>query len=552
MYVAEYLFRRIREAGVTHTFGIPGDFALPLYAAQEESGLKTVVMTHEPSVGYAADVYARLKGLGVALVTYGVGALNMVNAVAMAYAEESPVLVFAGAPEVRWQEADVLFHHRVKSSETQLRVYREVTAAQASITDVDYAVEQIDEVLDTVRQLSRPGFIEIARDLVFAPVNQPVVRPRRERTPGRSEALEEAVAEIVARLNASRRPVVYAGVEIERFGLMEQLQELVEKLNLPVATSLMGKAVLPEHHPNFIGNYFGNLGPEPVRHYVEQADCILALGMLLSDMDVGLDPTQIPRRRLIQATSQGVSVSYHHYAQITLADVIEALLRSPDLCCHASAVRPPVLSPSLRSGCAWGTAALIEELNEFLTPAHLVIADTGDCLFASVELRADWFIGPGYYASMGLAVPGAIGAQLARPDLRPIVLVGDGAFKMTGVELGTASDLGLNPIVIVLGNRAFATLQVADRDRDYYRVRPWDYVGIARCLGGCGAQVRSRTEFRQALHCAQEACGFFLIDAVLPQGDASPTLRRLGQEYGGRIRTCGEACSCQHSRRTGR
>lgn len=272
----------------------------------------------------------------------------------------------------------------------------------------------------------------------------------------------------------------------------------------------------------------------------EQADCILALGMLISDMDVGFDPARISRRRLIQATSQGVSVSYHHYAAITLTDVIEALLQSPELCCHPPAVRPPVISPPLRSGSEWGTAALIEELNAFLTPAHLVIADTGDCLFATVELRADWFIGPGYYASMGLAVPGAIGAQLARPDLRPVVLVGDGAFKMTGVELGTAHDLNLNPIVIVLNNRSFATLKVADRDREYYRVTPWDYVGIARCVGGCGAQVRNRAEFRAALRRAQAARGFFLIDALLPQDDASPTLRRLGKEYGGRIRMGGE------------
>jgi indolepyruvate decarboxylase len=168
------------------------------------------------------------------------------------------------------------------------------------------------------------------------------------------------------------------------------------------------------------------------------------------------------------------------------------------------------------------------------------LADTGDCLFASVELRADRFIGPGYYASMGLAIPGAIGAQLARPDLRPVVLVGDGAFKMNGVELGTASDLGLNPIVILLNNRSFATLRTTDRDRDYYRVRPWDYVGMARCLGGDGVRVENRTEFRAALRTAESARAFFVIDAVLPEADASPTLQRLGREYGGRVPTSPE------------
>jgi indolepyruvate decarboxylase len=533
--VGEYLFHRLREAGVTHTFGIPGDFALPLYAAQSAAGMSTVVMTHEPSVGYAADVYARLKGLGVAMVTYGVGALNMVNAAAMAYAEESPVLIIAGAPDVHWQEADLLFHHRVKSHETQLRVFQEVTVAQTSITNPASAAQQIDEVLAAVRRHSRPGFLEIARDVTFAPAGVPTVRGPTP-PPASDETLAEAVAEIVARLNASQRPVVYAGVEIERFELMDELRKLVEKLNLPVATSLMGKAVLPENHPNFIGTYFGYVGPEAVRRYVEQSDCVLALGMLFSDLDVGFDYARFSRRRLIQVTAETLAVSHHYYSGLPLPEVLRALLNSPELRRHDVALPPSASRPSVTAATTdWGTAAIVQELNAALTPSHLVIADTGDCLFASVELRADRFIGPGFYASMGLAAPGAIGAQLARPDLRPIVLLGDGAFKMNGVELGTAADLGLNPIVVLLNNRSFATLREVDADREYYRVRPWDYVGIARCLGGEGVRVESRSQFRAALEAAHQAKTFFLIEAVLPESDASPTLRRLGREYGGRI-----------------
>lgn len=538
MYVAEYLFHRIKEVGVTCTFGIPGDFALPLYAAQEECELKTVVMTHEPSVGYATDVYARFKGLGVALVTYGAGALNMVNAVAMAYAEESPVLVISGAPEVRWQEADILFHHRVKSPDTQLRVYREVTAAQACITHAEYAVEQIDEVINTIRRQSRPGYIEIARDLVFAPIEEPVTATRPAQPTHSREALDEAVAEIVTRLNNSQRPVVYAGVEIERFGLMDKLRKLVEKYNLPTATSLMGKTVLPERHPNFIGNYFGNLGPENTRRYLENSDCILALGMLLSDMDMGFDLSRIQRRRLIQATASEVSVSHHRYPEINVVDLIDTLLKSRTLRRFDTPTLPHTHTPTQKRSTSreLSIVTILEELNDFLTPSHVVLSDTGDCLFASVDLRAEWFVGPGYYASMGLAVPGCIAAQLARPDLRPVVLIGDGAFKMNGVELGTAKEHGLNPIVIVINNQTFATLKAADRDREYFRVRPWDYVNLARSIGGQGEQVKTRSDFREALRRAQASTDFYLIDAVVPEDDASPTLKRLGKEYGGKIR----------------
>jgi TPP-dependent 2-oxoacid decarboxylase len=534
MNVAAYLFHCIQRAGVTHTFGIPGDYALPLYAAQSAAGLKTVVMTHEPCAGYAADVYARLKGLGVALVTFGVGALNLVNAIAMAYAEESPVLVVSGAPDVHWQETGMLFHHRVKSHETQLRVFREVTVAQASITSPEYAIEQIDEVLEAMRRSSRPGFIEIARDITFAPARQPSPRRVAPESVGQ-EMLEEALGEIIARLNASRRPIVYAGVEIERFGLMELLRELVEKANIPVATSLMGKAVLSERHPNFIGNYFGNMGQESVRQYVEDADCVLALGMLFSDVDMAFDSSRFPRGKLIQATTETLSVSHHLYQGVTLTQILKGLVHAQALERHHQPMPQQNVITPLVENLAWGTAAVVEELNAFLQPFHLVISDTGDCLFASVELRAEQFIGPGYYASMGLAIPGAVAAQLARPDLRPIVLVGDGAFKMTGLELGTARDQGLNPIVVLLNNRSLATLEAADRQRAYYQVRPWDYVALARSLGGEGVAVANRSQLRAALQQATQARRFFLIDAQLPTGDASPTLQRLGQFYGGKI-----------------
>jgi indolepyruvate decarboxylase len=253
-------------------------------------------------------------------------------------------------------------------------------------------------------------------------------------------------------------------------------------------------------------------------------------------MDVGFDSNRFSRRRLIQVTAESLNISHHHYQGIGLAEALEALLQSPALRKHEFSIPSPNTSSPQAKTASWGTAAIIEELNAFLTPSHVVIADTGDCLFASIELRADRFIGPGYYASMGLAIPGAIGAQLARPELRPIVLVGDGTFKMNGVELGTACDHGLNPIIVLLNNRSFATLKATDQDRDYYRVRPWDYVGVARCLGGQGMSVRSHAEFRAALKSAQESDKVFLIDTVLPESDASPTLQRLGQEYGGKIR----------------
>ncbi|MFQ5957216.1 MAG: alpha-keto acid decarboxylase family protein [Candidatus Brocadiales bacterium] len=535
MRIADYIFKRLKEEGVEYTFGIPGDFILPLYAAQERCGMKTVVVTHEPSAGFAADVYARIKGLGVAIATQGVGALNMVNPIALAYAEESPVVVLAGAPEIRYRNPNTLFHHRVKNYETQQRVYQEVTASQAVMNDEITATSEIDRIINTTKKLSRPGYIEIPRDMVNVDVPYSS-RASYESPDERKTVLKEALGEIVTRLNTSRRPVIYAGVEIERFGLMKALAKLVEKLNLPVATTLLGKSVIPENHPNFIGNYIGKLSPKAIRDYIERSDCILSLGSLPIDFGVaGVFTSYTPN--IIQATTEKVCVSHHCYNEINLTDVVDGLLKSKAL--KKRPFRPLKVRPTKKvsKGKELTMVSIIDELNDFLTGRHMVISDVGDCLFASVELKTDLFIAPAYYASMGFAVPGAIGAQLALPSQRPVVLVGDGCFQMTGVELATAKKMGLNPIVIVFDNSTFSTLKVMDRDRDYLRVKRWDYVSIAKALGGRGAQATTRQEFREALRDGNTSEDFYLIDAIIDENDISPTLGRLAKDVRPRIQS---------------
>ena len=175
MNLTEYLLTRLRELGVDHTFGIPGDFVLPVYAVQDAFGMPTVVCSHEPGVGFAADAYARIRGLGVALVTYGAGALNLLNPVACAYAEQSPLLIVSGGPEVAMRRPEVYLHHVVKSFESQFNIFREVTVDAAILDDVAEAPATIDRVLRNVVGLKRPGYLEIPRDRVFAE------RPRADR-----------------------------------------------------------------------------------------------------------------------------------------------------------------------------------------------------------------------------------------------------------------------------------------------------------------------------------------------------------------------------------
>jgi indolepyruvate decarboxylase len=153
-----------------------------------------------------------------------------------------------------------------------------------------------------------------------------------------------------------------------------------------------------------------------------------------------------------------------------------------------------------------------------------------------MSLKTDIFIAPGYYSSMGFGVPAGIGAQIANPKRRSIILVGDGGFQMTGMEISTAIKMGLNPIVIVFNNASYAMLRFIDQKRDYYDLQRWDYAMLAKALGGKGTSAQTPEEFKNALKEAKSSDSLFLIDARISEDDISPTLRRLTDHFGKKVK----------------
>jgi indolepyruvate decarboxylase len=236
MTLSTFLFDALWEQGVRQIFGIPGDFVLNLYEALEDDGrFRLVRLSHEPGVGFAADGAARMTGgLGVCCVTYGAGGLNMINPVACAYAEESPLVVLTGGPGRAEKAADIHVHHEVKTFESQLKVYREVTEYAAILDDPRTAASHIRNALEVATKAKRPVYLEIPRDMVHADIVVPDVVDHIA-MPVDDVAVEEAAQEILSRLEKARRAVIIAGVEVHRFRLQQQVITLAERLNVPVA-----------------------------------------------------------------------------------------------------------------------------------------------------------------------------------------------------------------------------------------------------------------------------------------------------------------------------
>ena len=449
--ISQYLFERIIDAGVDCTFGIPGDFILPLYAAQQKAALKTVVMTHEPSVGFAADAYARIKGLGVALVTYGAGGLNMINPTGLAYAEESPLLIVSGGPETTHRGKRALLHHCVKTFATQNNVYAEVTAANAIVGNNLTAKQTIDHVLDTVLTVSRPGYLELPRDMVSAEIevnNEQKNQLNGLNDPKTAEQLRQILDLLFERLSACRKPVVMAGVQLSRFGLLGPVCQIVEALNIPVVTSIAGKSSFPESHANFVGTYFGQFGDDNVKEFFEDCDCIIALGVMLTETETGGFSAKLPAEKLILINNEEINIGGDNYKTDSpilsfksfLPMLADGVVRGAKDGRLKKFVVPKLELNQAHSKTKTNlsVAHLIASINNVVDDHICIVCDVGDCLYAGLSIKTDCFIAPGYYSSMGFGVPASIGIQLANKKKRPIVLVGDGGFQMTGTELSTA------------------------------------------------------------------------------------------------------------------
>ena len=541
--IGTLLLDRLYKLGLHHIFGIPGDYVLTLFKLIEESPIRHIGTTREDCAGFAADAYARIHGIGGACVTYCVGGLNMVNAVACAYAERSPVVLISGSPGLKERVNNPFLHHMVRDFSTQRDVFEKITVASVVLDDPHTAEREIDRALKSLMQFKRPIYLEIPRDLVMTPVQVASTTPPTV-TACQSDpaALKEAVAEVRGILSGSERPVILAGAEIHRFGLQDQLTELVEHMNVPIATTLLGKSVLREDHPLNIGVYGGLVGREEILEFVENADCLLTLGTLLTDVeDVKAHATLLAAGRTVHATADSIAIKHHTYDGVRFEDFVRALAVSPLPSFPSRALPPrdsvrfdppgPETAVTLRN--------VFGYLDGLLNEKTVVIADVGESLFAAADLRvrksAD-FLSPAYYTSMGFSVPAALGAGFADPGLRPLVLVGDGAFQMTGTELSTCIRYGQAPIVVVLNNRGYGTEREI-LEGPFNDIHEWQYEKICDVLGGgVGHRVGTFGALVQALNIAVgDPKQVHVLNVLLDPRDRSTAMKRVAQRLAKRM-----------------
>lgn len=535
--VGEFLFDYLYNQGVRHAFGIPGDFALPTFRWLDKSKLDLINMTHEPSVGFAADAYARMTGgLGVACVTYCVGGLNMLNSIACAYAEKSPVVVISGGPSPNDRRNDSLIHHKVRTFDTQRRVYEEVTCANTVLLDPETAADEIIRVVNAARTQCRPVYIEMPFDVVDMPIKLPTLRnvPQLDSD---KEILQAFLSETANFINGSKKPVIIADVELHRHGLTDLAVEVAQKFNIPIASTLLSKSVISETNPLYIGTYSGTLSEPECKDYVESSDCLIMLGAFISDVLYGFTKANIQRKNTLLVTTEKASIQHHHYEGIRLKEFLEGL-KAADIEVRKDFTNPNPYIPSQpltdkERDTHIDSDSFFKIVERCMPEGATITCDTGDALLGAIGMRTtkrNNFVADAYYLSMGFGIPAAIGASVANKDSRVIAMVGDGAFQMTGMELSTACKFGLNPIICILNNDGYGT-QRGIIDGPFNNIHRWDYAKIVDVFGyGKSVVVETKGElenaFKQAVDNPKE---MYVIEVMIPKGDCSRSLKRVGE-----------------------
>ena len=539
--VAEYLLTRLKEIGVDHLFGVPGDFVLGFFNEVLKSEVKYVGTCNELNAAYAADGYARIRGIGAFASTFGVGELSAINGVAGAFAERVPVVVITGSPATINFRTRPLLHHTLGDYQIPLRMYEKVTVASTQLDSVATAPAEIDRVLSACLFHQQPVYLSLPADVVKmkCPRPGPFLFPTHARSD--PAALAEALKEALGLLNQAQKPVVIGDVELIRYKLQKEFAGFLDKTGLPYVTMMLGKTVLSEHHPQFIGLFEGERSRAYVRDRVESADCILKLGTLMTDFNTGGFTTNLDDSNTISAHIRSVKIKHHYYENVSLPDFIRGLTeklprRDPatlDIRCAAEGcVHRRTESYGPEAPRPLTIQRFFDRMSHFIADNSIVIAETGVSLFSAAEMllpEGATFIGQTFYGSIGYSVGATLGAAMAAQD-RPVVLfVGDGSFQVTCQDVSTMIRNRLKPVVFLINNDGY-TIERVITDHPYNDIQPWHYHKLVEVFGGApGLDVRTEGELEDALGKAATADDLVFIEIHTGRLDCPESLRSAGR-----------------------
>lgn len=532
----QYVLARLRQIGVTDYFAVPGDFAFPINdAICETEGLRFIGCCNELNAAYAADGYARIKGLAAINTTYGPGELSALPGIAGAYAEHVPIFHLTGQPARATQEARAVVHHTLGNGEFDL--FYDMTAPAVcarTIISPENCIAETERLIAAALYHRRPVYMAFPRDVADQPVigsPQPVREPQSD--PATLRSAVDAIADMIGRAQTA---CILPGMMIARLGLRDLATAVVDASGLPFATMTMDKTVLDESHPGYIGMYCGSWSDPSIREFVEDADCVLGIGAVASDYNTAEFTARLDRAKTINVMHHRTRVGHAWFENVEMKDVLAALAsRLPK--------RTDVHGPTVQdlgepegSGDDRITAdALYPRWARFVRPGDTVVVESGTCALGmspALMPRGAQLHNQTLWGAIGWATPAAFGAAMAAPDRRTILITGDGSHQLTAQEICQFHRQGLKPIIFVLNNSGYLIERVLCKNADSYfnEIAPWNYQQLPQALGCDGwytARATTCGELDAALTHAQSCGTGAYIEVVTDKYAAPPLAERM-------------------------
>jgi indolepyruvate decarboxylase len=534
--VIQHVLGRLKDIGVDDIFAVAGDFAFPIHdAIVADPRITYIGCCNELNAAYAADGYARVRGVGAVSTTYGVGELSAISGVGGSYAENVPVFHLTGMPTTAAQRKRELVHHTLGNGEFDFfaKMAGPVVCASAIITPQN-AVYETERLIAEALYHRRPVYVAIPADVADQEVlgsAQPLDLPRSN--PDNVKAATEA---ILSALDSADAACILPGCMVRRLGLQSQLQALVDASGMPFATMFGDKSVLDEQQPSFIGMYDGRLMNPDVRAYVESCDQVVTVGTLMTDFNTGAFTARLDPMKTIAINHHYTGVDQQEFHDVEMGDVLSSLAGRVRHREKETSLQPASLGPVTGSGGDAITAdALYPRWADFLRPNDIVVTESGTSsmglAFAQMPKGAT-FCNQSLWAAIGWATPAAFGAAVAAADRRVVLITGEGSHQMTAQEISQMGRRGLKPTIFVLNNSGYLVERLLCRDPNiaYNDLAAWRYSELPRALGCDGwftARVTTCGELDEALKQAGQNGSASYIEVVTDKYAAPPLPQKL-------------------------
>ena len=512
--LAEYLFTRLHQLGIRAVHGVPGDYNLTALDYIPRAGLDWVSNCNELNAGYAADGYARVKGISAIITAFGVGELSAINAIGGAYAEMAPVVHIVGTPATNLQNNRLVLHHSLGDGNFRLfaDMYAKLTVAQANLTEAEKAPAMIDHALRECILQSRPVYIELPTNMVTARVpSSPLSQPIDISIEANDEGFEDDEVDLIlSKIYASKQPFIMVDGFTGRYGVTEEANELVQVTGFPTSTTPFGKGIVNETFSNFHGVYAGIAGQTVYMPWVQACDLVLRFGPLNSDVNT-YGFTTIP--------NPDVTITFHrdsvhfggagdgaHYRNLHIKSLLRKILDRLDT------ARIPKYDPYPDLGCARAelealpptdASAMIDQetfyrrISPFFRSGDIILTETGTPSTGGRDFilpPATTLINSSIWLSIGYMVGAAQGAALAQRELiragksqagsRTILFEGDGSFQMTAQELSTIIRNRLDITIFIINNDGYTIERFLHGMTAYYNdIAPWRYLEAPSFFG---------------------------------------------------------------------